>query len=261
MDSGAMDHITGELDKLTVHDRYSGGDQVQCTNGTCMEIYSIGHSTLHSLNHDIHLNNILFVPKASKSLIFVNRLAKDNNVFLEFHPSHFLIKEQGTRRTLHKGTCEGGLYPFKPSKKQVLGVFKPSSSLWHHRLGHASSRAVQQIHSRHKLPFTHSKNNSVCDACQQGKSHQLPYLVLTSVSSSPLDLVFLDVWGPAPTSVGRHDYNVSVIDDYSKFTWIYLLHRKSEVFQCFHDFQNLVDGNLTVKSVQFRLIGDESINP
>jgi histone deacetylase 1/2 len=34
---------------------------------------------------------------------------------------------------------------------------------------------------------------------------------------------------------------VSFIDDYSKFTWIYLLRHKSKVFSCFHDFQNLVE--------------------
>jgi hypothetical protein len=34
---------------------------------------------------------------------------------------------------------------------------------------------------------------------------------------------------------------VSFIDDFSKFTWIYLLQHKSEVFQRFHEFQNLVE--------------------
>jgi hypothetical protein len=116
MDSGATDHITGELDKLTVRDRYLGGDQVHAANGTSMEIDSIGHSTLHSPNRDIRLNNILFVPKASKSLISVNRLAKDNNAFLEFHPSHFLIKEQGTKRTLHRGTYERRALPLQSFK-------------------------------------------------------------------------------------------------------------------------------------------------
>jgi hypothetical protein len=67
-----------------------------------------------------------------------------------------------------------------------------------------------------------------------------------------MDLVFSDVWGPAPTSVGRHEYYVSFIDDYSKFTWIYLLRRKSEVFQCFHDFQSLVERqfNRKIRAVQ-----------
>jgi histone deacetylase 1/2 len=34
---------------------------------------------------------------------------------------------------------------------------------------------------------------------------------------------------------------VSFIDDYSKFTWIYLLKKKSDVFQKFHDFQQHVE--------------------
>jgi hypothetical protein len=32
------------------------------------------------------------------------------------------------------------LKPFP--NKQVLGVFKPTASLWHHRLGHASTPVV-----------------------------------------------------------------------------------------------------------------------
>jgi histone deacetylase 1/2 len=81
----------------------------------------------------------------------------------------------------------------------------------------------------------------VCDACQQAKSHQLPYPKSTSESQFPLDLVFSDVWGPAPDSVGRKKYYVSFIDDFGKFTWIYLLKYKSEVFQVFHEFQTLVE--------------------
>lgn len=86
----------------------------------------------------------------------------------------------------------------------------------------------------------------------QGKSHQLPYAVSTSVSSSPMDLIFSDVWGPAPTSVGRHSYYVSFIDDFSKFVWIYLLRNKYEVFQCCNDFQHLVERqfNRKIRAVQ-----------
>jgi histone deacetylase 1/2 len=47
--------------------------------------------------------------------------------------------------------------------------------------------------------------------------------------------------GPAPISVGRSSYYVSFIDDFSKFSWIYLLKCKSEVFERFHDFKNLVE--------------------
>jgi hypothetical protein len=93
MDSGVTDHITGELEKLTICDKYHGGDQVHAANGSGMEIDHIGHSTLHSPAGKIHLQNILHVPKAKKSLVSVNRLVRDNNIFLEFHSNHFSIKE------------------------------------------------------------------------------------------------------------------------------------------------------------------------
>jgi histone deacetylase 1/2 len=91
MDTGATDHVTGELEKLTVHDKYHGGEQILAANGSGMEIANVGYSRLHSPN--LHLNNVLHVPQAHKSLCSVNRLTRDNKVFLEFHPHHFSIKE------------------------------------------------------------------------------------------------------------------------------------------------------------------------
>jgi hypothetical protein len=107
-----------------------------------------------------------------------------------------------------------------PPNKQVLGAFKPPTSVWHSRLlGHASLQVVQIILSRHKLSYSSDSSSSViCDACQRGKSHQLPYPKSNSVSSKPFELVFSVVWGPASTSVGRHSYYVSFIDDFSKYT-------------------------------------------
>ena len=55
------------------------------------------------------------------------------------------------------------------------------------------------------------------------------------------NLFFSDVWGPAPTSVGRYQYYVSFIDDYSKLTWIFLLKHKSDVYDVFLKFQQLVE--------------------
>jgi histone deacetylase 1/2 len=53
--------------------------------------------------------------------------------------------------------------------------------------------------------------------------------------------VFSDVWGPAPSSIGIFTYYVSFIDDFSKFSWIYLLKKKSDVFQIFRNFKQLVE--------------------
>jgi len=63
-----------------------------------------------------------------------------------------------------------------------------------------------------------------------------------------MELIYSDVWGPAPSSFGRYSYYVSFIDDYSKYVWIYLLRYKSEVFQCFRDFQTLVERQFNCKN-------------
>ena len=56
-----------------------------------MEVTNVGYSLLHSPN--LHLKNVLHVPQAHKSLCLGNRLTRDNNIILEFHPNHFFIKE------------------------------------------------------------------------------------------------------------------------------------------------------------------------
>jgi hypothetical protein len=71
----------------------------------------------------------------------------------------------------------------------------------------------------------------------------------SSCSSTPLELVFSNVWGPTIDSFGRKRYYVSFIDDYSKFTWIYLLHHKPEVSKYFLKFQKLVERHLDRKII------------
>jgi hypothetical protein len=85
-DSGAPDHITGELDKLTMHDCYNGNDQIHVANGAGMEISRIGKSIVPTPSRNFVLNNVLHVPTAHKNLISVHRFTLDNNTFIEFHP-------------------------------------------------------------------------------------------------------------------------------------------------------------------------------
>src|SRR6185312_7220264 len=166
---------------------------------------------------------------------------------------------QAMKKILHRGRCKGGLYPLEPQQhgvvgvKQVYGVNKPSTSRWHSRLGHPAFPIVERVLKNNDLSFSSDNSvESVCDSCQRAKSHQLPYGTSSSISTSPLELIFSDVWGPAPTSVGRYSYYVSFIDDFSKYSWVYLLKKKSDVFQVFHDFQNFVERKFSRKIISIQ---------
>jgi hypothetical protein len=193
-----------------------------------MNVSHIGHTSAHAPNQDIHLKKVFYAPQAKKNLVFVHKLASDNSAYLEFHPNFLLVKDQATKSTILRGRCEKGLYQ---SIKQACCFTRVSLSRWHSRLGHPASVVVKHVISSYNLLVLDQPiSESMCDACQQAKSHQLPYSRSSSVSKFPLELVFSDVWCPAPESVGRYNYYVSFIDNYNTFTWIYLLKYKSEVF-------------------------------
>ena len=137
-----------------------------------------------------------------------------------------------------------------PAAPQVFSGVRVASSQWHARLGHPATPIVRHVLHRHELPVASSnKESAVCDACQQGKSHQLPFSVSNHVVKTPLELIYSDVWGHAQTSVSGHNYYVSFIDAYSRFTWLYLLKRKSDVFAVFLQFQAHVERLLKEKIV------------
>jgi histone deacetylase 1/2 len=114
-DTGATEHLTGQLNKLSTHDTYHWQDCVRTADGSGMHISHIGHSTVHTPHNTFKLNDILHVPSASKNLLSVHKFTLDNHTFIEFHPFFFLIKDQATRRILFRGPCYGGLYPLMPS--------------------------------------------------------------------------------------------------------------------------------------------------
>ena len=196
-----------------MRDKYRGKDHIHTASGEGTKISHVGHSIIKTPHRKIHLRKILHVPSASKSLLSVHRIAIDNHVFLEFHPYFFLIKDQATKKVLYRGRCVRGLYPLIPEirrfNKQVFSATKVSSTRWHDRLGHASFSLVERLLKKNKLPYVGERDvETICDSCQKAKSHQLPYPISTSISTKPLQLIFSDVWGPAPSYVGRHTYYV-----------------------------------------------------
>ncbi|KAJ0988266.1 hypothetical protein J5N97_006622 [Dioscorea zingiberensis] len=134
-DTSATDHITGDLDKLSIKERYHGKDQVQAANGSGMDIVHIGHSQIHTSNFSLCLKDILHVPQSNRNLLYVQRFATDNNVYFEFHPKFFLVKDRIMKELLLKGKCEGGLYSFSSvsdfQPKNAFGSVRLSQKEWH----------------------------------------------------------------------------------------------------------------------------------
>ena len=76
------------------------------------------------------------------------------------------------------------------------------------------------------------------------------------VSVDHFDLVHSDVWGPAPvSSLSGYNYYVSFVDDCSRYTWIYLMRHRSELFQIYTDFTNMIQTQFQKRIKVFRSDG------
>lgn len=117
--------------------------------------------------------------------------------------------------------------------------------LWHKKLGHSSRLVLNKVLKSCNSKFNINKTPSFCDACQLGKIHALPFKRSVTVSKFPLQLIHADLWGPAPFYSGSgYKYYLSLLDDFTRFTWIYPLLTKSEAFNVYVHFKVFVENQL-----------------
>ncbi|CAI7766971.1 unnamed protein product, partial [Closterium sp. NIES-53] len=106
--------------------------------------------------------------------------------------------------------------------------------LWHHRLGYPSLPRLRGMHSRflfsglpRSLPPLPPTPAPPCLPCVEGRQRAAPHSSSFPLTTTPLKTLHMDVWGPAHVSgQGRERYFLLVVDDYSRYTTVFLLRRR-----------------------------------
>ena len=89
--------------------------------------------------------------------------------------------------------------------------------------------------------------------CQFGKQTALPFNNSVSHALSSFDLIHSDVWGPSPISTpGGSRYFDIFVDDFSRYTWIYLFKNRSELYQIYRDFTKMIETHFSKPIKVFR---------
>ena len=158
-------------------------------------------------------------------------------------------------KTIGLAELHDGLYFLKiPQQKACLNIIESgipengncSEDVWHHRLGHPSDKVLQYISDTH--PYVCFKQNTVCDTCHYAKQHKLPFLHSNNRSNNIFDMIHVDIWGPfASPSIHGHRFFLTVVDDHSRYTWIFLMRHKSETRTTLSNFINLINNQFGIK--------------
>lgn len=110
----------------------------------------------------------------------------------------------------------------------VSTSFKTATAdIWHYRLGHISQSRINLLHDL--VPSISCNSNTLCNVCPLAQQRRLSFPISTSLSHSIFELIHCDIWGPfSVQSINGSRYFVTIVDDFSRYTWVYLLHSKSQ---------------------------------
>lgn len=214
---------------------------------------------------------MLHVPSITRNF-FVSKLAMDNNVYFECHSNKCFIKSHASNVVLLEGFLnESGLYCFtnlalEPLRSNlnhksqspcsivnhtlashvlneiqyVSTVVNPNVwSIWHAIFGHANPRDLNNISQLCNIPIRNKNVTDFCNSCCVGKSHEL-FAHLSNTNYTHLfELVHIYLWGPSPSSSssGSYNYYIAFVYPSPKYSWIYLLKKKSDGISTFNLFQ------------------------
>jgi hypothetical protein len=159
-----------------------------------------------------------------------------------FHKSGSRVLDSSSN-LVYRVSCIGKVFQadFSSAQSSVKCLILQSSLKlwkWHRRLGHPSFDLLYRLSGLgllRGLPLLKFESNLVCAPYHHGKmitaSHSSVNTVMTE---QPRQLLHMDIVGPSRVrSMGGKWYILLIIDDYSRYSWVFFLERKDEVLEHF----------------------------
>jgi hypothetical protein len=240
LDSACCNHMTDNPHLTSAHTP-PVLPTITTADGSAMTVSHVGSISTPNLS----VSDVFCVPKLHLNLLSVGQLT-ELGLNLFFSSRGCLVQDSWTGQIVGTARKVGRLFELTslhfPSSSVSTLVIAASASieLWHSRLGHVSLPRIQTLVSKGLLGLV-SSSPFDCMPCQLGKQPTLPFNNSESIASATFDLIHSDVWEPSPVpTVGGSRYFVIFVDDFSRYTWIYLMKNRSEVLTIYRDFAKMV---------------------
>jgi hypothetical protein len=154
----------------------------------------------------------------------------------------------------------GGLFHFsvydycnKSVNNICDGINESDASIWHSRLCHLNFGSMSQLSSMNLIPNLSIVKGSKCQNCVQSKQPQKPHKAAEDRHLAPLELIHYDIYeiNGVLTECGQR-YFMTMIDDASRYYYVYLLKTKDEALYCFKTYKVEVENQLEKKIKRFK---------
>ncbi|WVZ02380.1 hypothetical protein V8G54_023186 [Vigna mungo] len=240
LDAGVTDHVSNSLQFFTSYHAITP-TTINLPNGHCVIATHAG--TVH-LTSTFSLVDVLYIPSFTFNLISLSKLVLNTPYQILFTANSCLIQDTKTKMKIGSVDVKNGLYQLVPQNfnfPQIHSiVVHPDCNvlpidLWHFHLGHLSNT---HLHTMQKIyPCLTINDNFICNSCHYAKQRKPSFPTSHSHAQKPFSLLHMDIWGPCFTSsMHGHKFFLTIVDDDTRFTWIFPMTNKVETRQLIVNF-------------------------
>ncbi|GKF48871.1 retrovirus-related pol polyprotein from transposon TNT 1-94, partial [Tanacetum coccineum] len=226
LDSGCSRHMTGVKSYLHKYVEQPGpkvvfGDDSACTTKSYGSIKC----------NVIVFTKVAFVNGLKYNLISINKL----------YDAIYIVQFDEKRGTIFNSNKE--IVMIAPRVRDVYVLDMTSSTqeycffakasknlnwLWHKRLAHLNIKTINKLAKQNLvigLPSLVYSKDKPSSLCEKGKHRRASFKTKqTSSIKKFLHLLHMDLFRPVtPSSINHEKYTLVIVDEYSRYTWVYFL--------------------------------------
>src|SRR3954454_12948300 len=192
----------------------------------------------------------------NKNLVSGSLLCRDGFMVV-LESNKVVVSKSG--QFIGKGYECGGLFRFSlsdfcnKSVNHICGDISDDTSVWHSCLCHINFGLMSRLSSLSLIPkFTIAKG-SKCHSCVQSKQPRKPHKAAEERNLAPLELIYSNLceMNGVLTKGGKR-YFMTLIDDATRFFYVYLLKTKGETLHDFKIYKADVENQLEIKIKRVR---------
>ena len=254
VDTGANIHVCADFSLFSFYQTGRAASLLM-GNGARAAVHGVGTVDLKlTSGKTVQLKNVHHVPSIKKNLISGSLLCREGYK-LVFESNKCVVSKYGT--FVGKGYESGGLFRlslvdtcFKSVNNVVSNV---ETNIWHSRLCHVNVGCMSRLASLNLIPKFDVVKNSKCHVCVEAKQPRKPHKAAAARELAPLELIHSDICEMNRIlTEGGKKYFMTLIDDCTRFCYVYLLKTKDEALHYFKIYKAEVENQLEKKIKRVR---------
>ncbi|KAK1384550.1 hypothetical protein POM88_022285 [Heracleum sosnowskyi] len=247
MDSGCSVHMTGNKALLSEY-KEKASPTMSYGDGNIGQTLGYGNIIIGN----IIIEKVALVKGLKHNLLSISQIT-DRGYHVNFFSTHCEVFSKASGKVALTGYMHGNIYEANihtnTDGSPTCLISKASvdeSWNWHKKLSHLNFSNINELIKKdlvRGLPKALYTPDGLCDACQKAKQRRKSFKIKSESSiDEPYHMLHLDLFGPVNImSISKKRYTLVIVDEYSRFTWVYFLHRKYETPEILLDHVRMIE--------------------